>query len=144
MCLLFSSLKKEEFFSNRISDNKNSSNNLSVNTNNINNINNINSVKPKSSALRALLDEIKSDCSSRSVSRSPPKKIYEPNKAYPLDNSNSTVERNIRQTKVYNDHRNSSVTSNKSRDLNFNDMKCEIGNLQEKIDGLEKRLCNVR
>jgi hypothetical protein len=99
-------------------------------------------VKPKSSALRALLDEIKSDPSSPTSSKSPTKMNFNLQKVGLLDNSNNSSEFNYKsQADNIKTQRNLSTTSNNSKDLNFKDMKSEITSIQEKIDGLEKKLC---
>ena len=113
--------------------NSSSSNNIStINTNLL--INNIKTNKTKSSALRALLDEIKSDNDSPSSSRTPKKRQFDPNKISFLDNSQVSSKT---KSKPYDVERDNSTLSNKSKDMNFKDMKSEISHIQEKIDGLE-------
>jgi|LauGreDrversion4_2_1035121.scaffolds.fasta_scaffold117498_3 hypothetical protein len=139
-------MKNEEIFTNRLKlDHKESSdsNNLSsINTNNL--MKNVNINKPKSSALRALLDEIKSDHSSPSSSKSPPKMTFDANKVSLLQKSQTSIDKASKTTNSYEKEikRNMSTISNKSKDLNFHDMKSEINSIQEKIEGLEKKLCN--
>jgi hypothetical protein len=140
-------MKNEEIFTNRLKhDNKESSdsNNISsINTNNL--MKNVNNTKPKSSALRALLDEIKSDHSSPSSSKSPPKMTFEASKVSLLQKSQNSIDKASKTTNSYEKEikRNMSTISNKSKDLNFHDMKSEINSIQEKIEGLEKKLCNI-
>ena len=105
--------------------------------------NNITINKPKSSALRALLDEIKSDNSSRSSSKSPKNKNnIKSNTTNFLDISKPEKNSKLKETK-HEPSRTNSIISNRSKDLNFVDMKSEINNLQSKIDGLEKKLCKI-
>ena len=141
--------------SNRLSDttnNKNSSNSNNYSTINTNLlVNEIKESKPKSSALRALLNEIKSDNSS--VSNSPVRNNkFNPNKVSLLEssNNNNAKDRSESRDSNINMHRkgremkrDNSNFSGKSRDFDFKDMKSEITNIQEKIDGLEKKLCNI-
>lgn len=140
-------MKNEEISTNRLKfDNKDStdSNNLSsIHTNNL--IKNINNPKPKSSALRALLDEIKSDHSSPSSSKSPSKMNFDSNKVSHLLKSQNSIDKVSKTTNSLDKEikRNYSTLSNKSKDLNFHDMKSEINSIQEKIEGLEKKLCNI-
>jgi hypothetical protein len=139
-------MKNEEISTNRLKlDNKESSdsNNLSsINTNNL--LKNVNNTKPKSSALRALLDEIKSDHSSPSSSKSPPKMSFDTNRISLLHKSQHSIDKASKTNNSYEKEikRNTSTISNKSKDLNFHDMKSEISSIQEKIEGLEKKLCN--
>lgn len=140
-------MRNEDSTSNRqLSDNNNKLSNNSNNFSRINThslVNNIQESKPKSSALRALLDEIKSDHSSPSSSKSP-KRTQNIVSNNVLEESNTIYESNIKAKGEPQLHkRNVSTSSLGSKDLNFKDMKSEISSIQEKIDGLEKKLCNL-
>lgn len=82
----------------------------------------------KSSALRSLLNEIKSDNSSRSSSKTPPKMNYD------AKTSNLAFSQTI-NTNKYKD------TLSQGKEINFTDMKSDIRSLQDKILGLEKKIC---
>jgi gas vesicle protein len=76
-----------------------------------------NSKNPKSSALKNLLEEMKCDYKNR-------------------DKEISALSSNNHS------YRSGSIAD--SADLNFNDMKYEINDLQSKIEGLEKRISKIK
>lgn len=110
-----------------INDIKSSNLGRSNNFNESININSNNNYKePKSSALRSLLNEIKSENSSRSSSKTPP------NLNFNQKSQNILVESQRININKYKES---------TKEVNFTDMKSDIQNLQEKIKGLEKKLC---
>jgi len=70
---------------------------------------------------------------------------FEASKVSLLQKSQNSIDKASKTTNSYEKEikRNMSTISNKSKDLNFHDMKSEINSIQEKIEGLEKKLCNI-